>query len=360
MPEKKKHHFVPRFYLSAFRSAPKRIHLFGVDSSRAIQDVGIRDQCHRHRFHGPRNNVEDALGRMEDRAARAIRPIDADGLPKEDTDEFALLLLFVAFQWRRTAKVADGVLSFADKLSKQIGSRADGADGLEWLNSPIVTPALVALRNAPNVVLAISDLRCHLVVPETGSFVTSDHPVFSYNQYCEGIDYRGITGALSKGLQIFVPLSPRSLLVLFDDKVYKVVKSERRPHRSIASAADVAMLNSMQLLSAHPNVYFSDWDAREALQRLTESIRAHRETAQLVVQEYGHDTDPNRSILHSFERMPNLKLNLSFLKVRWDARSTPLASRAPALRREMPMPDLPDMPSHLRGPATFSRFMGRQ
>lgn len=82
MPEKKKHHFVPRFYLSAFRSAPKRIHLLGVDSTHAIPDVGIRDQCYRHRFHGPRNEVEDALGRMEGRTAKVIRPIDSDGLPR--------------------------------------------------------------------------------------------------------------------------------------------------------------------------------------------------------------------------------------------------------------------------------------
>lgn len=360
MPEKKKHHFVPKFYLSAFQSAPRRIHLLGVDSSRAIQDVGIRHQCYRHRFHGPTNELEDALGRMEDRTARVMRAIDTDGLPAEDTDEHAMLLTFVAFQWLRTSKAADRVSTFAEKFSRQVRSTADGEDGFEWLTAPIDAPVLLALRGAGHAALAISDLSCHLVVPETGHFITSDHPVFSYNQYCEGVDYQGTTGALCGGLQIFVPLSPRSLLVLFDQKVYKVVKAERRPYRSIAPAADVATLNAMQLLSAHPNVYFSDWDARDELRQLTASIRAHRAADPLVVQEYGHDTDPNQSLLHTFERMPNLALNLSFLKVKWDARSAPLAVRAKAVRKEIPMPDLPEMPPHLQGPATFSRFIGRQ
>lgn len=257
-------------------------------------------------------------------------------------------------------KVADRVSTVADKFSRQVRSTADGDDGPEWLNAPIDAPVLLALKSAWHVALAINDLSCHLFGPEAGNFITSDHPVFGYNQYCEGIDYQGTTGALCRGLQIFVPLSPRSLLVLFDEKVYKVVKAERRPYRSIAPATDVATLNAMQLLSAHPNVYFSDWEARDELRQLTASIRAHRATDPYVVQEYGHDTDPNQSLVHTFERMPNLKLNLSFLKVKWDARSTPLSARGQAVRKQIPMPDLPEMPPHLQGPATFSRFIGRQ
>ena len=63
---------------------------------------------------------------------------------------------------------------------------------------------------------------------------------------------------------------------------------------------------------------------------------------------------------HTFERTPCLKLGLSFLKVRWRARSVSLSDRARGYRKEIPMPPAPEPPDAYRGPATFSRFIGRR
>jgi len=49
---KNEHHFVPRSYLGAFQSAPRRINVLGVDASREIQDASLRNQCYRHKFVG--------------------------------------------------------------------------------------------------------------------------------------------------------------------------------------------------------------------------------------------------------------------------------------------------------------------
>jgi hypothetical protein len=51
---------------------------------------------------------------------------------------------------------------------------------------------------------------------------------------------------------------------------------------------------------------------------------------------------------------------LSFLKVRWRARSVSLSARVRGYRKESPMPPIPEPPEPYRGPATFSRFIGKR
>lgn len=361
---KNKQHFVPRFYLSAFHSSPRRINVLGLDTGLEVHDASLRDQCYRHKFYGKDDNtIEDALAVMEGHAASVLTHIQStEALPAEDSEEHATLLAFVAFQLLRTTIAAKRVNTVIDKTTKQAHSHDQRfeREELEGMQFGIDVPAVFALGNVPHMLLAISDLQSHLAVSSDAAFITSDNPAFKYNQYFEDIDYQGITGALCRGFQIFFPLTPKLCLVLYDGVVYSVPRNERRSRRSIASASDIEFLNGMQLVSADRNAYFSDWQRKRAIQDLLGHVRRHRDADPTVVQEYGHDTDPNRSLLHTFERTPCLKLRLSFLKVRWRARSVSLSDRARGYRKEVPMPPLPEPPEAYRGPATFSRFIGKR
>ncbi len=360
---KNKHHFVPRFYLSMFQSAPRRINLLNVNTSLEVRNASLKDQCYRQKFYGTADDVENALAGMEGAAAVVLREVHATNtLPREDTEQHGTLFAFVAFQLLRTTVAAQRVNTFVDKTTKQAHSEDPRfkSEDLEAIEFGFENPVLLALGGIPVMLMALGDLRSHLLVATDPVFITSDNPVFRYNQYCEGIDYQGIAGPLCRGFQLFFPLSPRLCLVLYDGAVYSVPRSERRARRSVASASDIELINSMQLVSASQNVYFAEWESRKTLQELLGRVRRHRDQDPTVVQEYAHDTDPNRSLLHSFERTPNLSLRLSFLKIRWRARSVSLADRAKGYRKEIPMPPAPEPPDHLRGPATFSRFIGRR
>jgi uncharacterized protein DUF4238 len=360
---KNKHHFVPRFYLSAFQSAPKRINVLGVDTSVEVQDASLRDQCYQRKFYGKDNRIEDALAIMEGHAARVLNSIQSTGtLPPEGTDEHVTLLAFVAFQLLRTTIVAKRVNTVIDKTTKQAHSRDPRFTDrqLDTVQFGFDDPVIFALGNIEQMVVAISDLGSHLAVSSESVFITSDNPAFKYNQYCEDINYQGITGALCRGFQIFFPLTPKLCLVLYDRDVYSVPRAERRSRVSAASDSDIEFLNGMQLLSSDRNVYFSEWQARQQIRELLGRVRQHRDSDPTVVQEYGHDTDPNRSLLHAFERTPCLKLRLSFFKVRWRARSVSLSDRVRGYRKEIPMPGIPEPPDRYRGPATFSRFIGKR
>jgi hypothetical protein len=360
---KRKHHFVPKLYLRAFQSAPRRIHLFNLNTSLTVKNASLRDQCYKRKFYGSTDQTEDNLAVLEQHIAPLLQSIvDNNTLPVAGSEGHEILLAFVAVQLLRTTVAANRINVGIDKIVKQAYSHDPRSADMvtEAVEFGYQDPVLSSLRNLPHMLYAISDLGAHLVVSTAKAFLTSDNPAFKYNPYCEGIQHMGITGALNRGLQIFVPLAPHLHMVLYDGTTYKARLSDRSSRVSIATLSDVDRMNTMQLISAEQNVYFSNWQRVEIVHRLVPKVRRHRETDPIVVQEYGQDDNPQASLVHQFECTPYLKLKLSFLSLKWRARRVPLHDRTQDYRKEMPMPLLPE-PPHLRGRSmTFSRFLGRR
>jgi uncharacterized protein DUF4238 len=363
---KRRHHFVPRFYLGQFLSEPRRIHILNLSTSRVIQNASLRDQCQSHRLYVS-DEIEDALATMEAGAARVIRDISKAGeLPTAGSDDEVTLRAFVTFQLLRTPAAAERLNAFADKVTKQAHAgdpRVSGVD-LDTVKFGFDHAVLLAMTAVPRILVAIADLKSHLLDSGDGRFITSDSPAVKYNKYCEGIECHGLTGAAARGLQVFFPLTARSCLLLYDGGIYSVLGPDRKTRRSVCADGDVAAINRMQLVFADQNVYFSRWDDADALQELLQSVKAQRQADRTVVAEYGHDTDSQRSLIVSFERMPNIALNLSLMRVRWRPRSVSLHDRIRPDRAYRPGATLPperDYPEPpYDGPATFSRFIGRR
>lgn len=360
---KGKHHFVPQLYLRAFQSKPKRIHLYNLNRSMAVEDASLRDQCYKRRFYGKTDQTENNLAVLEGCIAPVLQSITSNhSLPPYKTEDYDILLGFVALQVLRTKTAAEQVNRSTDKAMKQIHSRDPrfAEVDMDAVKFGFEDPVLLSLRNLQQMLEAISDLRAHLVVSPRHVFVTSDNPAFKYNQYCEEIQHMGTTGALCRGLQIFVPLCPRTQLVLYDGTTYEVRLSDRTSRISKAAGSDVDKLNFIQLVSADEHVYFSDCEQLKDIQRLQLKANPHRNPDPTVVQEYGQDDDPNTSLLHEYEQTPNVRLGLTFLSLKRRARRVPIEDRAQDYRKQMPLPRLPE-PPHMRGrTATFSRFLGRR
>ena len=164
-------------------------------------------------------------------------------------------------------------------------------------------------------------------------FITSDNPVFKYNQYCEG-GPRGIgtLGFAMSGFQLFVPLSPDVLLMLFDGDIYKV--GQRGGEVVICTdLRDAAILNGMQVVGAERNLLFSVGDdVRLVAAAASDFARLRAYRGPRVGELVEVDNTRNR-IIHLHEAVPNLRLNLSFVSVRRGARTLPLMER---LRKARP------------------------
>lgn len=179
-----------------------------------------------------------------------------------------------------------------------------------------------------------ADLAIHLVV-NTGcpAFITSDNPAVLYNQYCEPLKGRGTTGAIKKGLQVFVPLSPRHLILLYDSEVYKF-GDKKVSLSDVSNTSDLATLNSLQAVNADKVVLFSNWEDQPAItQTLRGSMKYRRpELSQAV--EFVSDTSGERDALFQIYPVPlNIKLSLSFGRLRKNARRIPPRQRGLETRK---------------------------
>ena len=301
------HHYVPRFYLNLFASKPKRINIYNLENEFAKEDIGLRKQCRRPNYYKD-PSIEAALGGMEGEAAEAFRMLmENPSLKLPDS-----ILQFISAQILRTPSAVKNWESLHGKLQHNLGSihqlpegQQLGIDAIPHDQLPIYH-----LMMMEDLVDAMKDLRFLVVSHAESVFITSDNPVVKYNQYYEKARGIGTTGAGQKGLQIFLPLSPSRLLILYDGNIYDHVKSHTPTEN------DVDSVNTFQILSAETNVYFSDWRLKNRLTNLVKDKRQLRLTDTTVLEEFESDDDENDSLLHMYTETPDLGLNLSFLQVK--------------------------------------------
>ena len=355
MARRLRHHYVPQFYLRHFASKPRRIHVYNHSSSEFIRDVGLKNQCYRRRLYGGAE-IEERLSDVENVVAPVLRRVvSQNALPAMDSEDHHSLLALVALQALRTARVAEITNQRIDKITKQVYSRDPRFADLDRLEFGYDSPALAALGFLPDVLKCITDLHVHLVVsPDRDVFLTSDNPTFRYNQSCETVRFQGTTGFIARGLQIFMPLSPRHQLVMYDGAVYRPRRRDRSLRTTSAARADIDAFNRIQLIAADENVYFSSWRQNEEIQRVLPTCSALRTDDPVVVLEYGQDDDPNSSLLHTYDKTPNLSLKLSVVKLKWRAR---MRKARPGYRYVVPSTWHPQYGGRI---VRFSRFLGRR
>lgn len=330
---KNRHHFVPRFYLRRFASQPRRIHVFNLRRQAAYESVGLRDQCFRRRFYGDTPEVEDAFASLESIVAPTLKAIGLKRVaPATGTAEYIQVVAFVALQLLRTTAAVKRVRRTSEKLASAAFNGSPPSEFQLDEDQALV----ISLSNLTIMVRALDDLASHVIAAPSGTtFITSDNPVFRYNQYCESIRGVGVLGGVCRGLQVFLPLSPELCVLLYDSVVYKTGRRGTAPS-SRATMEDVRILNLMQLVAADQNVYFSNWAERHAVESLALVAMRHRSQSGARLTEAVENGNERSVLLHQYEQMPDLNLALSFAKVRRNARRVPLFERAQKVRKAMP------------------------
>lgn len=278
MPEQKRQHFVPQFYMRNFSADANRklICLYVLGSAVLKRDVPIKEQGYEDYLYGKGNGVEAALGSLEQAVSPLIaRALTDNALPTPESAGLFALLKFVILQHSRTPAKAAMLNEQMEKMVKTLAHRMEDlkekAIGLK-INDKNVP--LMAVAAAEELCQFATDLSWKLVVNKTSRFfLTSDHPAVFYNQFLETRKMGGgITAINSRGLQIFLPISPSHLLMLFDKDVYRVGgRRQFAPYIETCNESDVATLNSLQVANADEVIYFSadtsDDHVRQAAER---------------------------------------------------------------------------------------------
>jgi len=244
-------------------------------------------------------------------------------------DEERTLRVFLGLQITRTTIAGERLNDSVDKLTKIAFSRKAEREGIDLSRVKIGydQPIFPSMQNFLLYATFIEDLPIHLLVNETEfPFATSDNPVVLYNQYCEPVHKIGRIGADCRGLQIFFPISPTRMLLLYDPKIYAL--SGKQSAGTPIELSDARSLNLLTAVNADKVLLFSDWDSRVELENVVRKAARFSDEERVVVNEFQADDDENRFLVQVAFPTPNVNLRLSFMRIRRRAQSTPPRIRA--------------------------------
>jgi len=342
--QKANQHFVPRFYLRNFSTNSKRkcVSLYNLQCGRYVASASIRREATGRYIYGQDNKVEDMLMLLESKICQVIAGIlQSHELPHRDSEEYHGLLAHILIQRRRTPSAGKELLDFANKplaAALQPDSRLDGI-GTDWILSPD-DPILASMAYSTWMWPLLLDLHAKLILSSrSAEFLTSDSPVVYYNQFLKsrrpGL---GNIGMLTKGLQIVFPLSPTTLLMLYDHRVYRV-GDKKDDVVWIQSPKEVDKLNSLQLVCADRNLYFSSGITESHVTRLAAKSKRARSKYRTEVIRYWNAPNTNEQLVHVRPPEARCNLDLAFSRVHRRMRKVDLGENV-ALPRDEEMQEL--------------------
>lgn len=343
MSKKKRHHYIPRFYLKRFsvNSEGKFIGLFNHKSNKFVGLATLKHQAYENFLYGQDDEIENALANIEKTIARFFYYWTEEKQlypPPPETNGFKILKQFILYQAFRVPKsgmnmmdsLNEGMKVFLREFDPQLAVKLKGHK-IDHEN-----PVLLSLLHSIKYEHLLNFLDCKFLVNLSQlPFITSDAPVTFYNQLMEKAEtYIGSTALVAKGLQIFYPIHPRLMICLFDSKVYDFGHGCENCFGT-ESWEEVHQLNGLQYINSNSQVFFDDTISEEYISHLSDQFSGYRDSKKHINKVINHG---ERKFFLTSSEDAHIDLDLDFytLKVKPDnfkGQLTPL--RHPSLERQI-------------------------
>lgn len=321
-------HYVPKLYLRNFSKDRKRINLFINENGKYIENAPIKYQGCKDYLYGKDGSIEDFFCFFEDKTAPILRNIiSSNTLPARETEEYQFLLYFILLSNIRDTRHADSINDMIDTQMKQIIGiqRRHGIDNLNGIDISkyklsVDKPNYYPLISSQKIFPILLDLNSVLLYSSCDrEYITSDSPVVKYNSfYLERNYYRGY-GFVNCGIQIFLPISPKLCILVYDGIMYNI-KGEKHGKLDILKGRIIDSLNSLFYLNSYKFLYFSGNVKERYIESLVNDNIHYREQKSPVNVFGGGD-----NILIALQPHQVLKkINLPFIQINPDLYSMPL------------------------------------
>lgn len=269
MPEEPvKQHYIPRFLLKNFGEGKKnkeKIWTFDKFAGRAFRG-NVIDAAHENRFYeattpdGDTIKAEPVMGVIDGWGGRPIRSIVAEERLPLDDRSGTELSHFVAAQLIRGPHTRNQMQALFSKIIEKWGKEVRFGDDPRPIGdldeSENRLSAIAGLREVPEMARILRQKIWFLMKAPLGShFILSDEPVVRHNYYDYGP--MGSSGISQKGIEIYLPLSPRLALHLLCPEVAELARVTRlgpemlHAHRTglpiVVDRENVEFANSLQV-----------------------------------------------------------------------------------------------------------------
>jgi hypothetical protein len=230
MPDPKKHHYVPQFYLREFvdprtpSGQEPYVWVFSKDGKqrerRAPKNILWERDLYTFDIGGQkRYELERTLSTIESEFAEAVRKKLAPHLPLT-VKEHEALCLFVATMLQRTIRQKDTQESFYDQLVTQVErleahNSSDGSTSatLRAAKKDIHKAGIMAIFSEIPELLSRMSLAILCTDRTSARFITSDDPVTLFNPELQWQRFYG-PGLAQTGVELTMPVSPQLALCM--------------------------------------------------------------------------------------------------------------------------------------------------
>ena len=258
---KKKQHYVPKFYLRYFANSENKFYAYDFERNGLLSNcVYYESQCQKKFFYGEDGVLEDQLSQKEGAWAAICRKAIAGNALNEA--EIFLLKEFVLYQKQRTSDNHNRLRKEREAILIECARLLYSHRGWQFNEAAeqyCERRATEEITPAENVLIAtelldyIKDLGVLIVHYSTGNILlTSDSPVVTLNPFMkfQGFGYDNV------GVAFLMPLSPRDLLVIYDDCLYK--KNKGRIYIESGNEEEVKCINRYEIIHSERMVFSAD------------------------------------------------------------------------------------------------------
>lgn len=341
MISKKRHHYIPKFYLKRFsiNNEGKSLGLYNLNSGKFIQSAPLKSQAYENFLYGEDDEIENVLARMENIIAKMFYYWTEEKIfcpPPVGTNGFKLLRQFILYQAYRTPKSGNNIMEALNQGAKTLVKEFRPELWKSLKNGTLVheNPVLLGLLHSIEHEYLLDFLDCKFLVNlSVLPFITSDAPVILYNQLMEQAgNYMGATGLVAKGLQILYPIHPRLMICLYDSNVYDFGNGCINCC-STESIEEIHQLNGLQLINSNSQLFFDDSVSEEYIKELLKHFEEYRKTAKNINRIINQGS---RKFFLTSSEDAHIDLDLTFFKLKVnpnDYRNEITPLRHPSLKR---------------------------
>ena len=257
--ETKNQHFVPQFYQRYFSMDKKNIGTYIISSGKNINSAPIKNQSSGNYFYSDKMEIEKILGEMEGLWKKVIDKVIKSPKGNLSREEKYNLYAFTIIQLGRTSAQANLIqeavntrLCTIAKKHLEILRNSENSDKykditddeLNHISFNFPYPAVLALQTQFQLINTCIDLQFKILINKTKvSFITSNNPAAKYSQFLERMGVKNYALG-SRGLQIFIPLTPFIGVMFYDPKCYKL-GDRKKNYVELTQEKDIEELTNM-------------------------------------------------------------------------------------------------------------------
>lgn len=253
--DKRRQHYVPKFYLRNFSPNNKSIGLYRFIEGKIIERASIKDSFWKEYFYGEDASVENKLAEYERKWNNIISSVIVREQLPDNEKELVLLRFFMlitsARTWKRGNQINKEVTGLIKKLLEMEEPTLFNTSIAEGLSIRMANPSLLFINSAQQILPSMIDLEMDVLINKSAiNYITSDNPTVFCNQlFLEKSLTRGY-GWGEHGIQFIVPISPKIAICMYDSEVYQINKN------IISSIDTINKLNELFMNNADESIVF--------------------------------------------------------------------------------------------------------